>query len=376
MADKFVSLAGLGYYDSKIKAVALGGASIEGRTITLKAVNGTDIVTVTVPETVYKKATATTDGLMSKEDFAKLETVAEGATKVEENATNGKLTINGQAIDVYIHPTQTALASGMYKISTDETGHVTTGAAITKADIVGLGIPAQDTTYEEATQTVSGLMSAADKTKVDGISEGATKVEASANNGKIKVDGLEVTVYTHETYTAKESGLYKFSTDGEGHVSASTPVVKADITALGIPAQDTTYEKATADADGLQSKEQFSKVEGIEAGAQVNIIEKVSVNGSPLAISSKGVNVDLTNYVQKEDVASALRYQGSVATFDALPAEATKGDMYNVKAAWDDTEGHHAAGTNVAWSGTAWDAMATNVVTEAASNAEIDALFA
>ena len=43
------------------------------------------------------------------------------------------------------------------------------GDAITKADITGLGIPAQDTTYTEATQSTSGLMSGTDKTKLDGL---------------------------------------------------------------------------------------------------------------------------------------------------------------------------------------------------------------
>lgn len=37
-------------------------------------------------------------------------------------------------------------------------------------------------------------MSAADKTKLDGVAEGATKVEASSTAGAIKVNGSEVTV--------------------------------------------------------------------------------------------------------------------------------------------------------------------------------------
>lgn len=41
--------------------------------------------------------------------------------------------------------------------------------------------------------------------------------------------------------SAFSSGLYKFTTNSEGHVTAATAVAKADITALGIPAQDTTY---------------------------------------------------------------------------------------------------------------------------------------
>ena len=54
------------------------------------------------------------------------------------------------------------------------------------------------------------------------------------------------TVYTHPSHTAKTSGLYKITVDALGHVSAATAVVKADITELGIPAQDTTYTAMTA----------------------------------------------------------------------------------------------------------------------------------
>jgi hypothetical protein len=68
-------------------------------------------------------------------------------------------------------------------------------------------------------------MSAADKAKLDGVASGA-------NN------------YTHPGYTAHAAGLYKVTVDSQGHVSAATAVTKADITALGIPGQDTTYSLA------------------------------------------------------------------------------------------------------------------------------------
>lgn len=45
--------------------------------------------------------------------------------------------------------------------------------------------------------------------------------------------------YIHPSYTAKQSGLYKVTVDDKGHVSATTAVTKEDITALGIPENDT-----------------------------------------------------------------------------------------------------------------------------------------
>lgn len=52
--------------------------------------------------------------------------------------------------DAYVHPSHSACTSGLYKITVDEFGHVSSVVAVTKEDIVGLGIPAQDTTYEDA----------------------------------------------------------------------------------------------------------------------------------------------------------------------------------------------------------------------------------
>mgnify|MGYP005785129495 CR=1 FL=1 len=97
-------------------------------------------------------------------------------------------------------------------------------------------ITTQDTTYANATTGSAGLMSAADKTKLDGIATGANK-------------------YTHPTYAAHTSGLYKVTVDTTGHVSAVSTVTKSDITALGIPAQDTNttysaFKGATASAAG------------------------------------------------------------------------------------------------------------------------------
>ena len=95
-------------------------------------------------------ATATTPGALSAADKAKLDSVATGANK-------------------YVHPSYTAKSSGLYKVTVDDTGHVSAASAVTKSDITALGIPAQDTTYGEATISKAGLMSAADKTKLDGM---------------------------------------------------------------------------------------------------------------------------------------------------------------------------------------------------------------
>ena len=233
------------------------------------------------------------------------------------------------------------------------------------------------TIYELATDQKNGLMSKGDFAKLQGIAAQATKVENSETNGNIQINDVETPVYVHPTVTAGAlvSGLYKITTDGNGHVTLGTKVVKGDITALGIPAQDTTYGPATADAAGLMSAADFTKLQGVAVGAQVNVLEKVSVNGGALPVSSKGVNIDLTPYALKTDIASAVNYKGSVENYEALPTKDVKaGDMYNVESA--DPSHQIDAGMNVVWNGESWDPMAPMITMTGITNEEIDALFA
>ena len=223
--------------------------------------------------TVYDNATQTVAGLMSASDKAKLDGVANGANK-------------------YIHPSYSAQPNKLYKVTVDSQGHISATSEVTKADIVALGIPAQDTAYTlpvatssalggvkvgdnityvdgkislsktnvtsalgytppqavTATSSAQGLMSAFDKAKLDGI-------QANANN------------YTHPSHTAKSNGFHKVTVESLGHVSGTTAVTKSDITALGIPAQDTTYSNATESVAGLMSASDKKKLDGIEAGS-------------------------------------------------------------------------------------------------------------
>lgn len=62
----------------------------------------------------------------------------------------------------YVHPSYSARTSGLYKITVDGLGHVTDVVPVSKEDIVGLGIPAQDTTYDD---TIASLQEQIDVLK-------------------------------------------------------------------------------------------------------------------------------------------------------------------------------------------------------------------
>lgn len=167
-------------------------------------------------------------------------------------------------------------------------------AAITALQGVVAGIGGEDDDYATVVAAIEGKISAAQNAIYAAITAGDT-------NGHLKVNGTDVTVYTHAAHTPAASGLYKVTVDAEGHVSATTPVEKADITGLGIPAQDTTYSKATAAADGLMSKEHFSKVEGIAEGAT-----KVEASTTPGNIKVNGVETPVVTIATDTEVTEML----------------------------------------------------------------------
>ena len=92
------------------------------------------------------------------------------------------------------------------------------------------------------------------------------------------------TVYTHPGFTARSSGLYKITVNNQGHVTDVAAVTKADITALGIPAQDTntTYTAATTQKDGLMSKTDKQKVDdSLRLKEYVDVSSLESLPASP-----------------------------------------------------------------------------------------------
>ena len=151
--------------------------------------------------------TATTEAI--KSDISGL-TTSVGSNETKISALEANLssyvptsrTINGTALTSNI--TITKVKSAI--TSTNVNGY--TVAKSVPSDAVFT-----DTTYDDVTTSTRGLMTAADKTKLDGIASGATK-------------------YSHPRFTAKTSGFYKIAVNNEGHVTGTTNVEKSDITGL------------------------------------------------------------------------------------------------------------------------------------------------
>lgn len=141
------------------------------------------------------------DGIHTHENKAVLDGITEAkvtawdkaqANVIETVKVNGEaLTVTDKAIDITV-----------------PTGDLASKDKVTKADLdtalsaeLDAKAVAADVTAELAKKvdkvTGKSLVADTEITKLAGVSEGANKVEASTTNGKIKIDGVETTVYTH-----------------------------------------------------------------------------------------------------------------------------------------------------------------------------------
>lgn len=120
--------------------------------------------------------------------------------------------------------------------------------------IIPCVVSADDTTNANA-----GLMSPADKQKLDGITAEANK-------------------YTHPHYTAASEGLYKISVDTFGHIFTTTAVTKDDITKLGIPGSAPTVDAAMSDTstNAVQNKVIKQAIDDIE-GVAMSAVDDIAI---------------------------------------------------------------------------------------------------
>ncbi len=150
-------------------------------------------------------------------------------------------------------------------------------------------------TMPDATDSVLGLVKLSSTTPKSSTSSGSAGIATTAARAD----------HTHPAQTTV-ANADKATSDAEGQTIASTyikslsisgkviTITKGDNTTSTITTQDTTYPVATQTDNGLMSSTDKIKIDGIESGAQANVIESItSSNLSISTITDKSMSINL-----------------------------------------------------------------------------------
>lgn len=275
-----------------------------------------------------------------------------------------------------------------------------------------------------------------EKNKLAGIANGANNYSlptASASTlGGVKV-GTNLSI-SNGVLSAKDTtyGVMRGATasaDGESGLVPAPPKGNEEKFLKGDGSWSSilfpTYPLASSSLNGLMSRTDKAKLNGIENGANKTIVDdtlsdtstnpvqnkivkgeidrakniadqsmtlagnlanalkyEMAINDSGFIFKGTGGTsyslykdltsfVDLSPYAKKADIVGTYKYKGSVDTASALPTSGqTTGDVYNIVA----SSSYGPAGCNVAWNGSDWDSLGGIFTITSISNSELDTI--
>ncbi len=267
--------------------------------------------------------TTTADGAMSVADKTKLDGIAEGATTVSFNRSLasgtkiGAITINGTSTDIYC---QTNTDTNYYQVP-----DYTAGVKISTANNTAL----KNLYVPIVTTSAAGAMSAADKTKLNGIQAGATAVSFSRSLssgtkiGAITINGTSTDIYCQTNTDTNYYQKQKYTTglqisDGVG------------IDPLWVP-------NVTSSASGLMTSALLSKLNGIQTGATAVSFSRSLTSGTKIgAITINGTSTDIyaptdTDKYHTRDYSSGLKISTGTGVSDMYVPTGTTSTLGVVK---------------------------------------------
>lgn len=382
---------GVTYLWNKIKALfnkGITNLSVNGRTITYTKGDGTtNTITTQDTNTTYgnfKGATASADG-------------GSGLVPAPTKGNEGKYL---KADGTWGTPANTTYSDMKGATTTAAGTHglapaPAAGAAnrYLRSDGTWSVPPDNNTTYNDATQSAHGLMTAADKKKLDGIATNANNythpttsgnkhIPAGGSSGQIlrwSADGTAVwgadkdTTYSdfkaaasgdmmgaHGLVPAPAAGqetMVLFASGYWGSLQIRDYNPSADKRGFWITRDE---GEAAVDLCGFTFSGATSSVAGLMSATDKGKLDALSTNAT---LSS--------TYAKKSEITNMYKYCGSVASSGKLPTTGQRvGDVYNIEAA----SKYGGAGMNVAWNGSDWDPLGEIFTITAITNAEIDAI--
>jgi len=126
-----------------------------------------------------------------------------------------------------------------------------------------------------------------------------------------------------------------------------------------------TSIKNTSDVEGDTLVEAINNLNTADKALQTNIDNEATSRKEADETLQANINKEATAREDADNalsdkiaaLGSALKYKGSVTSYDDLPTDAEVGDVYNVEEAYESI----AAGTNWAWTGSEWDPLGGSI---------------
>lgn len=233
------------------------------------------------------------------DEKAKLANIAAGA-EVNVNADWNAVTGDAAILNKPSIPTATSDL-------TNDSGFITTND-IPEGAAASTTIPAMNGTAATGTELAFARgdhVHPSDTTKVDKVTGKGLSTNDLTDALLTKLNGIETGANAYTLPTA--SGSVKGGIMVGANLTITDGVLSADAQAV---------DEATTSTAGLMSAADKTKLNGVETGADVNVIEAITVNNSATTVSNKTVNIavptnnnQLTNgagYQTASDVTSAI----------------------------------------------------------------------
>lgn len=282
---KFLDLTGLTQFKNKIQEWANGAFVTKTRKVNNKPLSGDITLSASDVGAIPSSQKGSADGVASLDGSGKVPTsqlpsyvddvvdgyLNDGKFYKEETHTTE---IPGEDSKIYVDEATNKTYRWSGSTFVEISASLALGTTSSTAFAGDKGQAAYDHSQKKSgnphgvTKSDVGLSNVTNDKQMKGLSSGTTNghVMAFGADGYTPKDtgftiGKSVpadakftdTIYTHPAAKQLAAGLYKVTTDANGHVTAGTAVSKTDITELGIPGQDTTYSTfkgASASAAG------------------------------------------------------------------------------------------------------------------------------
>ena len=314
--------------DSKTDTLTL----VAGNNVTLTPDSTNDKITIAAKDTTYSAATTSSNGLMSASDKSKLDGIATGATKtiidtsLSGTSTNPvqnkiiKLALDGKAGTAVATTNTNGLMSATDKKKLDD---IATGANKIIVDttlsdsstnpvenkVIHSALSGKASTAV-ATQSVNGLMSSADKKKLDGIAIGATKITVDTALSSTSTNPVQNKVIN--SALSGKAGTSVATTSANGLMSSAD---KTKLNGIATGATKTTVDTALSDTSTNPVQNKVIKIELDKKADNTALDNKFDKAGGTLTGNLTGKYITGT-WLQTTEATDFGRTPGKIAVLD------------------------------------------------------------